>query len=81
MASKLENTLGKIGDVIETIVGTKQNTSLAGYVGNGGNQSNLERIGIESRMNHLRQNEWGREMPYSKLLVESEYEIQKEFIV
>lgn len=92
MASTIENALkkagevtNKIGDVVEEILGVKKNnnpTSLNGYVSSGGRlQSPLEKVGLESRMGHLNRNEWNKEVPYSKLLVESEYNVQKEFIV
>lgn len=91
MASTIEKALNsakevtnKIGDVVEEILGVKNNnpTSLNGYVSSGGRlQSPLEKVGLESRMGHLNRNEWNKEVPYSKLLVESEYNVQKEFIV
>lgn len=83
MASTIENTLNKIGDVVEEILGgKKKSTSLNGYVSSGGRlQTPLEKVGLESRMEHLNHNEWNKDVPYSKLLVEAEYDVQKEFVV
>lgn len=81
MAKKIEDTLNKVGNTIEAILGTKKSAPTPVFTNREGGQSNLERIGMESRENHLRKNEWKKDLQYSKLLVESEYDIQKEFII
>lgn len=45
-------------------------------------ETTLERIGREARENHLKRNEWvKRHIEYTKPLVQSEYDIQREFKV
>ena len=45
-------------------------------------ETTLERVGREARNAHLKRNEWIRNyMEYTRMLVNSEYEIQQEFKV
>ena len=82
MANTLNNTLNKIGDAIEAIMGgakksTPHNDPNRVYTG----QTCLERFGMEARSAHLMRNEWKRDLQYTKLLVDAEYLIQTEFKV
>lgn len=80
MANTLENTLNKVGNAIETILGSnspKETSPTAVITG----QTCLERFGMEARKEHLMRNEWKKDLQYTKALVNSEYEIQSEFIV
>lgn len=82
MANTLTNTLNKVGDAIEAIMGgTKKSTPYNDpnrvYTG----QTCLERFGMEARNAHLMRNEWKRDLQYTKLLVDAEYLIQTEFKV
>jgi hypothetical protein len=82
MANTVDNTLNKVGDVIESIFGkpSPQQPSSNTY-NNGGKQTCLEKIGIEARNYHLLRNEWRKDLEYSKPLVDAEYMIQNEFPV
>ena len=82
MANTLNNTLNKVGDAIEAVMGgTKKSTPYNNpnrvYTG----QTCLERFGMEARSAHLMRNEWKRDLQYTKLLVDAEYLIQTEFKV
>ena len=82
MANTLNNTLNKVGDAIEAVMGgTKKSTPYNDpnrvYTG----QTCLERFGMEARSAHLMRNEWKRDLQYTKLLVDAEYLIQTEFKV
>lgn len=82
MANTLTNTLNKVGDAIEAIMGgakksTPYNDPNRVYTG----QTCLERFGMEARSAHLMRNEWKRDLQYTKLLVDAEYLIQTEFKV
>ena len=82
MANTLNNTLNKVGDAIEAVMGgTKKSTPYNdpnhAYTG----QTCLERFGMEARSAHLMRNEWKRDLQYTKLLVDAEYLIQTEFKV
>lgn len=85
--ANLEKTLDKIGSGIETVLGSSprpsfdEEPSRSHFRNPNGGQSNVERIGMESRSEHLRRNEWGKYFQYTKTLVESEYDVQKEFMV
>ena len=82
MANTLNNTLNKVGDAIEAVIGgakksTPYNDPNHVYTG----QTCLERFGMEARSAHLMRNEWKRDLQYTKLLVDAEYLIQTEFKV
>ncbi len=77
MANTLENTLNKIDDAANALVGNSRST----VNGFGGKQTCLERISMEARREHLYRNEWRKDLEYSKPLVDAEYEIQTEFKV
>lgn len=82
MANTLNNTLNKVGDAIEAVMGgTKKSTPYndPNHVYTG--QTCLERFGMEARSAHLMRNEWKRDLQYTKLLVDAEYLIQTEFKV
>lgn len=82
MANTLNNTLNKVGDAIEAVMGgTKKSTPYndKNHVYTG--QTCLERFGMEARSAHLMRNEWKRDLQYTKLLVDAEYLIQTEFKV
>ena len=82
MANTLKNTLNKVGNTIEAVMGgakktTPYNDPNRVYTG----QTCLERFGMEARSAHLMRNEWKRDLQYTKLLVDAEYLIQTEFKV
>ena len=81
MANTLNNTLNKIGDAIESVLGTKKtaphNDPNRVYTG----QTCLERFGMEARNTQLLRNEWRKDLQYTKPLVDAEYLIQTEFKV
>ena len=82
MANTLNNTLNKVGDAIEAVMGgakksTPYNDPNRVYTG----QTCLERFGMEARSAHLMRNEWKKDLQYTKLLVDAEYLIQTEFKV
>lgn len=82
MANTLNNTLNKVGDAIEAVMGgakksTPYNDPNRVYT----SQTCLERFGMEARSAHLMRNEWKRDLQYTKLLVDAEYLIQTEFKV
>ena len=82
MANTLNNTLNKVGDAIEAVMGgakksTPHNDPNRVYTG----QTCLERFGMEARSANLMRNEWKRDLQYTKLLVDAEYLIQTEFKV
>jgi hypothetical protein len=82
MANTLKNTLNKVGNAIEAVMGsakksTPHNDPNHVYTG----QTCLERFGMEARNAHLLRNEWRKDLAYSKPLVDAEYMIQTEFKV
>ena len=82
MANTLNNTLNKVGDAIEAVMGgakksTPYNDPNRVYT----SQTCLERFGMEARSAHLMRNEWKRDLQYTKPLVDAEYLIQTEFKV
>ena len=82
MANTLNNTLNKVGNAIETVLGGNKNKWEAvknPQITDG--QTCLERFGFEARAEHLMRNEWKRDLQYTKLLVDAEYLIQTEFQV
>lgn len=80
MANTLENTLNKVGNAIEAVMGTTHPHTYNVNVNTVG-QTCLERIGREARAEHLMRNEWRKDLGYSKVLVDAEYMIQTEFKV
>lgn len=78
MANTLENTLDKVGSAIETLFGSKKPTEPRPTSVTTG-QTCLERFGMEARKEHLMRNEWKKDLQYTKLLVNAEYDIQTEF--
>lgn len=81
MANTLDNTLNKVGTTLETIFGSKNKGYVKNPQINDEGQTVLERVGIEARREHLFRNEWKKDLQYTRALVNSEYEIQTEFIV
>jgi hypothetical protein len=82
MANTLNNTLNKVGDAIEAVMGGAKesipyNDPNRVYTG----QTCLERFGMKARNAHLFRNEWKRDLQYTKTLVDAEYLIQSEFKV
>lgn len=54
---------------------------MANNLENTNGQTCLENVGINQRQIQTFKNEWGKDMPYTKLLVQSEYMVQTEFPV
>lgn len=81
MASTLENTLNKVGNAIEAIMGGRVKSDPQSTTTSSKGQSNLEAFGMEARKAHLLRNEWKRDIQYTKQLVLAEYAIQTEFTV
>lgn len=80
MASPIEKTLNRIGNVVQDIFsGSKsETTSTTATTG----QTCLEATGMRQRELHLMQNTWRKnDVEYSRPLVLAEYDIQTEFIV
>ena len=81
MANTIDNTLKKIGNTIENIMGGTPSKKPSSNVSTNGKQTCLEKFGIEARNKHLYRNEWKVDLQYTKALVDSEYMIQNEFPV
>lgn len=81
MANTYQNTLKKVGNTIEYMLGGKSTVQPSDNVSSEGKQSNLEKFGIEARNKHLMRNEWQKDLQYTKPLVDSEYLVQNEFKV
>jgi len=81
MANTIDNTLKKIGNTIENIMGGTKSQQPSSNASIGGKQTCLERFGIEARNEHLYRNEWKIDLQYTKTLVDAEYMIQNEFPV
>lgn len=81
MANTIDNTLKKIGNTIENIMGGTKPQQPSSNVNTSGKQTCLERFGIEARKEHLFRNEWKIDLQYTKALVDAEYMIQNEFPV
>ena len=82
MANTVKNTLNKVGDLIEDILGTNTSTYSNNVIGNKAGQTCLEKVGIEARAEHLVRNEWRKnDIEYTRALVLAEYAIQNEFKV
>lgn len=80
MANTLENTLKKIGNVVQDIfTGAPEPPVVSKGTSTG--QTCLEKVGMEARKMHLLRNEWRKDLEYSKPLVLAEYDIQTEFKV
>ena len=82
MANTLNNTLDKVGNAIESVLSVGKNKGFEKNPQiNSQGQTCLERFGMEARNEHLLRNEWKKDLQYSKLLVDAEYNIQTEFKV
>lgn len=81
MANTIDNTLRKIGNTIENIMGGTKPQQPSSNVNTSGKQTCLERFGIEARKEHLYRNEWKIDLQYTKALVDAEYMVQTEFPV
>lgn len=81
MANTIDNTLKKIGNTIENIMGGTKPQQPSSNVNSSGKQTCLEKFGIEARKEHLFRNEWKIDLQYTKALVDAEYMIQNEFPV
>lgn len=81
MANTIDNTLKKIGNTIENIMGGTKPQQPSSNVSISGKQTCLERFGIEARNEHLYRNEWKIDLQYTKALVDAEYAVQNEFPV
>jgi hypothetical protein len=81
MANTIDNTLKKIGNTIENIMGGTKPQQPSSNVNTSGKQTCLERFGIEARKEHLYRNEWKIDLQYTKALVDAEYAVQNEFPV
>ena len=81
MPSPIENTLNRIGNVVQDIFTGSNEPSTSNTNATTG-QTCLEATGMRQRTLHLRQNMWRKnDIEYSRPLVLAEYEIQTEFIV
>jgi phosphatidate phosphatase PAH1 len=81
MANTIDNTLKKIGNTIENIMGGTKPQQPSSNVSTSGKQTCLEKFGIEARKEHLYRNDWKIDLQYTKALVDAEYMIQNEFPV
>lgn len=81
MANTPNNTINKVMNTIENIMGGRKPQQPSSNASIGGKQTCLEKFGIEARKEHLYRNEWKNDLQYTKALVDSEYMIQKEFPV
>ena len=81
MANTIDNTLKKIGNTIENIMGGTKPQQPSSNVSTSGKQTCLEKFGIEARKEHLFRNEWKIDLQYTKALVDAEYMVQNEFPV
>ena len=82
MANTYQNTLNKVGGLIEDILGTNTSAYSNNAIGNKAGQTCLEKVGIEARAEHLVRNEWRKnDIEYTRALVLAEYAIQNEFKV
>jgi hypothetical protein len=81
MANTIDNTLKKIGNTIESIMGGTKIQQPSSNVSTSGKQTCLEKFGIEARKEHLYRNDWKIDLQYTKALVDAEYMIQNEFPV
>lgn len=81
MASPIEKTLNRIGNVVQDILSGSKSQSTSSTASTTG-QTCLEATGMRQRELHLMQNMWRKnDIEYSRPLVLAEYDIQTEFIV
>lgn len=81
MASPIEKTLNRIGNVVQDIFSGSKSQSASSTASTTG-QTCLEATGMRQRELHLIQNMWRKnDIEYSRPLVLAEYDIQTEFIV
>ena len=81
MASQIEKTLDRIGNVVQDILSGSKSQSTSSTASTTG-QTCLEATGMRQRELHLMQNMWRKnDIEYSRPLVLAEYDIQTEFIV
>lgn len=81
MASPIEKTLNRIGNVVQDIFSGSKSQSTPSTASKTG-QTCLEATGMRQRELHLMQNTWRKnDVEYSRPLVLAEYDIQTEFIV
>jgi len=81
MASPIEKTLDRIGNVVQDILSGSKSQSTSSTASTTG-QTCLEATGMRQRELHLMQNMWRKnDIEYSRPLVLAEYDIQTEFIV
>lgn len=81
MASPIEKTLNRIGNVVQDILSGSKSQSTSSTASTTG-QTCLEATGMRQRELHLIQNMWRKnDIEYSRPLVLAEYDIQTEFIV
>ena len=82
MANTLQNTLGKVGKLVEDILGTNTSAYSNNVIGNKAGQTCLEKIGMEARAEHTMRNEYKKDdIEYTRALVLAEYAVQNEFKV
>ena len=82
MANTVQNTLGKVGKLVEDILGTNTSAYSNNVIGNKTGQTCLEKVGIEARAEHIMRNEWRKnDIEYTRALVLAEYAVQNEFKV
>jgi hypothetical protein len=62
MANTYQNTLKKVGNTIEYMLGGKSSVQPSDNVSSEGKQSNLEKFGVEARKKHLSRNEWYKDL-------------------
>lgn len=81
MASPIEKTLNRIGNVVQDIFSGSKTQSTSSTASTTG-QTCLEATGMRQRELHLMQNMWRKnDVEYSRPLVLAEYDIQTEFLV
>jgi hypothetical protein len=82
MASPIEKTLDRIGNVVQDIFSGSKSESTSSTADSTKGQTCLEATGMRQRELHLMQNMWRKnDIEYSRPLVLAEYDIQTEFIV
>lgn len=82
MASPIEKTLNRIGNVVQDIFSGSKSQSTSSTADSTKGQTCLEATGMRQRELHLIQNMWRKnDIEYSRPLVLAEYDIQTEFIV